>query len=134
MSETHTDVRYDLPDHGECRALADILMCIGNKWTVMVVATLSHGPRRYSQIFKKVGGVSQRMLTMTLRALERDGLVNRTMYPTIPLKVEYELTERGMTLVDPLSALWFWAKANRNGIEQSRHDFDRRAECLRPLG
>lgn len=120
MSETHMDVRQAPRAHGECRALADILMCIGDKWTVMVIGVLSLGRLRYSEIAKRIDGVSQRMLTLTLKALERDGLVSRTVYPTVPPKVEYELTKRGETLVVPLGALWTWARENRAGIEKSR--------------
>src|SRR5882672_5010999 len=74
------------------RAFADILARIGDKWTVLVVGVLAHGPMRYSQIFKRVDGISQRMLTLTLKGLERDGLVTRTVYPTNPPRVDYELT------------------------------------------
>jgi DNA-binding HxlR family transcriptional regulator len=86
---------------------------IGDKWTVVVVGVLAHGPMRYSQIFKLVEGVSQRMLTLTLKSLERDGLVTRTVYPTNPPRVDYELTERGKTLIVPLHLLWTWAHTNR---------------------
>jgi DNA-binding HxlR family transcriptional regulator len=126
LSDTHMDVREEAPAHEECRALADILVRIGDKWTVMVVGALSNGPMRYGQIFRLVGGVSQRMLTLTLKGLERDGLVKRTMYPTIPPRVDYELTERGQTLIGPLNGLWKWAQANRLAIEDTRHRFDQR--------
>src|ERR1700680_5113001 len=99
-------------------------MRIGDKWTVKVVITLSQGPMRYSLIFKSVGGVSQRMLTLTLKNLERDGLVSRTVYPTIPPRVDYALTERGQTLIVPLYALGMWAQENRTAIEATRRDFD----------
>ena len=131
MSDTHMDVRTESPTHEECRALADILVRIGDKWTVMVVGALSRGAMRYSQIFKLVGGVSQRMLTLTLKGLERDGLVRRTMYPTIPPRVDYELTERGQTLIGPLNGLWTWAQANRTAIENARCDFDQRGRSDR---
>jgi len=81
------------------------------KWTVLVVGVLSLGPMRYSQISKLVEGVSQRMLTLTLKSLERDGIVTRTVYPTNPPRVDYELTERGKTLIVPLHLLWAWAQA-----------------------
>lgn len=126
MSDAHTDVRAGPPDHAECRAVADVLTRIGDKWTVMVVGALSKGRMRYSEIFRLVGGVSQRMLTLTLKGLERDGLVSRTVYPTIPPRVEYELTARGRSLIEPLHALMSWAQANRAGIDASRQDFDRR--------
>ncbi|WP_029003990.1 winged helix-turn-helix transcriptional regulator [Azorhizobium doebereinerae] len=121
------DVRAAPPDHSECRAVADVLTRIGDKWTVMVVGALSKGRMRYSEIFRQVGGVSQRMLTLTLKGLERDGLVSRTVYPTIPPRVEYELTPRGRSLIEPLHALMTWAHANRAGIDACRQDFDRRA-------
>jgi DNA-binding HxlR family transcriptional regulator len=122
------DVRHAAHSYKECRALADILARIGDKWTVMVVGVLSQGPLRYSQIFKLVEGVSQRMLTLTLKSLERDGLVTRTVYPTNPPRVDYELTERGKTLIVPLHALGMWARANRTAIEDTRRDFDQRRD------
>jgi DNA-binding HxlR family transcriptional regulator len=97
---------------------------IGDKWTVLVVGVLSLGPMRYSQISKLVEGVSQRMLTLTLKSLERDGIVTRTVYPTNPPRVDYELTERGKTLIVPLHMLWAWAQANRTAIEGTRRHFD----------
>jgi DNA-binding HxlR family transcriptional regulator len=124
LSDTHTDVRAESHSHEECRALADVLVRIGDKWTVMVVGALSRGPMRYSQIFKLIDGVSQRMLTLTLKGLERDGLVTRTMFPTIPPRVDYALTDRGQTLIGPLNALWTWAQANRTAIEDTRRRFD----------
>jgi len=126
LSETNTDVCHEGCVQSDCRALADILMRIGDKWTVMVVAALSTGAMRYSEIARFIDGVSQRMLTLTLKGLERDGLVTRTMYPTIPPRVDYELTERGQTLVGPLRTLWTWAEENRAGIEETRRDFDHR--------
>ena len=129
MSDTHINVRTESSTHEECPALADnILMRIGDKWTVKVVITLSQGPMRYSQIFKQVGGVSQRMLTLTLKNLERDGLVSRTVYPTIPPRVDYALTERGQTLIVPLNALWTWSRANHAAIEDTRLAFDKRRQ------
>src|ERR1700680_4849870 len=123
LSDTHIDVCKGGPSE-EHRALADILARIGDKWTVVVVGVLSHGPMRYSQIFKLVDGVSQRMLTLTLKGLERDGLVTRTVYPTNPPRVDYELTERGKTLIVPLHLLWKWAQVNRTAMEGARRDFD----------
>jgi DNA-binding HxlR family transcriptional regulator len=79
---------------------------------------------RYRQIFKLVEGISQRMLTLTLKSLERDGLVTRTVYPTNPPRVDYELTERGKTLIVPLHLLWTWAQANSTAIEGARRDFE----------
>ena len=124
MSDTHIDVCKGGHSSEARRALADILARIGDKWTVVVVGALAHGPMRYSQIFKLVEGVSQRMLTLTLKSLERDGIVTRTVYPTNPPRVDYELTERGKTLIVPLHVLWTWAHANRTAIEDTRRDFD----------
>ena len=127
MGETHMDVRARSHGYEECRASADILARIGDKWTVMVVGVLSQGSMRYSQIFKLMHGVSQRMLTLTLKSLERDGLVTRTVYPTIPPRVDYALTELGQTLIAPLYALGMWAQENRTAIEATRRDFDQRS-------
>jgi len=109
--------------------LADNLLTrIGDKWTVKVVMALSQGTMRYNQIFRRVGSVSQRMLTLTLKNLERDGLVVRTVYPTNPPRVDYALTERGQTLIGPLYALWTWARANYAAIEEDRLAFDTRRQ------
>lgn len=122
LSDTHMGVCKGAHSPEERRAFTDILAHIGDKWTVLVVGVLSLGPMRYSQISKLVEGVSQRMLT--LKSLERDGLVTRTVYPTNPPRVDYELTERGKTLIVPLHLLWTWAQANRTAIEGTRRDFD----------
>ncbi|MEO8419736.1 MAG: helix-turn-helix domain-containing protein [Hyphomicrobium sp.] len=116
--------------HADCRTLTDVLARIGDKWTVMVVGVLSKGPMRYSQILKAIDGVSQRMLTLTLKGLERDGLVTRTVYPTNPPRVDYTLTERGHTLTVPLHGLWLWARANKSAIDEARRNFDQ----ARPSG
>ena len=79
---------------------------------------------RYSQILKAIDGVSQRMLTLTLKGLERDGLVTRTVYPTNPPRVDYTLTERGHTLIVPVHGLWLWAQANKSAIDEARRNFD----------
>jgi DNA-binding HxlR family transcriptional regulator len=116
--------RHTGEDEG-CRALGDILARIGDKWSVFVVGMLSGGPLRFNEIRRAVDGISQRMLTLTLRGLERDGLVTRTVYPTIPPKVEYELTELGATLIKTLNSLAEWARVNRKAVEASRARFDR---------
>src|SRR3981189_3600230 len=105
LSDTHIDVCKGGHSSEERRAFADILARIGDKWTVLVVGVLALGPRRYRQIFKLVEGISQRMLTLTLKSLERDGLVTRTVYPTNPPRVAYELTERGKPLIVPFHLL-----------------------------
>lgn len=110
-----------------CRAVADVLARIGDKWTVYVVGFLQDGPMRFNELRRAVGGISQRMLTLTLKGLERDGLVTRTVYPTIPPRVDYELTELGRTLIVPLSAIGEWAVKNRPLVEKARRSFDARA-------
>ncbi|WP_045835414.1 helix-turn-helix domain-containing protein [Hyphomicrobium sp. 99] len=111
-----------------CRAVADVLARIGDKWTVYVVGLLSNGPMRFNEIRRSVGSISQRMLTLTLRGLERDGLVTRTVFPTIPPRVDYELTDLGRTLICILGPLGQWAMENRETVEKARASFDARAE------
>ena len=95
-------------EHASCKALGQVLDRIGDKWTVMVVGGLSKGPMRFNTLLRLIGGVSHRMLTLTL--VEHDGLVKRTVYPSVPAKVEYELTEVGRSLIKPLSALSEWVQ------------------------
>jgi DNA-binding HxlR family transcriptional regulator len=128
LSLTHT-VDPEAPHtHAQCRALAAVLDRVGDKWTVMVVGALTRGPMRFNQILKLIGGVSQRMLTLTLRGLERDGVVTRTIYPTIPPRVEYELTALGRTLIGPLTALSEWAQAHLPEMIEARAVYDSKAE------
>ena len=112
------------PDHADCRTLGEMLDRIGDKWTIMVVGALSDGPMRFNAIMRFIDGVSHRMLTITLRGLERDGLVKRTAYATIPPKVEYELTKLGRSLIGPLTALSDWVVRNRPAIEAARARFE----------
>jgi len=98
-------------NHARCRIVANVLDRIGDKWTIMVVGALSDGPMRFNAMMRKIGGVSHRMLTLTLRGLERDGMVLRTAYPTIPPKVEYELTALGRSLIVPLMTALEWGRA-----------------------
>src|SRR5580765_8931659 len=87
----------------DCRAVSEVLSRVGDKWTVLVVTTLGDGSKRFNELRRALGSISQRMLTLTLRGLERDGLVTRTVFPTIPPRVDYELTELGRSLLDPVS-------------------------------
>src|SRR5947209_14551566 len=89
----------------DCRAVSEVLSRVGDKWTVLVVSTLGDGPKRFNELRRALGSISQRMLTLTLRGLERDGLVTRTVFPTIPPRVEYELTRLGRSLLKPVSTL-----------------------------
>lgn len=109
-----------------CTAMSDILNRIGDKWSVMVVAQLGNNTTmRFSQLRRAVDGISQRMLTLTLRNLERDGLVNRTIYAEVPPRVEYELTGLGQTLLEPIYALWDWAGAHGEDVASARERYDR---------
>src|SRR5215469_13521601 len=98
---------------GDCRAVSEVLERVGDKWSVLVVVTLGDGPKRFSEIRRAIANISQRMLTLTLRGLERDGLVTRTVFPTIPPRVDYELTALGRDLLVPVSALGEWAIRNQ---------------------
>ena len=117
----------DTSEHSNCRAMSDVLNRIGDKWSVMVVGMLSRGGRlRFNELKRQINGISQRMLTLTLRNLERDGLVTRTIYPEIPPRVEYGLTELGETLKGPINTLWDWSAANHQAIVAARLAYDAR--------
>lgn len=120
-------------DHADCRKVSKILARVGDKWSVLVVMLLGDGPRRFNEIKRMVNGISQRMLTLTLRGLERDGLVTRTVFPTIPPRVDYELTELGRSLRDPVLGLGMWALEHAEKIETAQADFDQRMEVDRPV-
>jgi DNA-binding HxlR family transcriptional regulator len=108
----------------DCRAVSEVLARVGDKWTVLVVGVLGDGPKRFNEIRRSLGSISQRMLTLTLRALERDGLVTRTAFATIPPRVDYELTRLGRSLLEPVSGLGLWARQNRAAIQAARLRFD----------
>ena len=111
----------------DCRAISQVLARVGDKWTVLVVSNLGAGPKRFNELRKALGSISQRMLTLTLRGLERDGLVTRTVYPTIPPRVDSELTKLGRSLLEPVNGLSLWALKHRASMEDARARFDRRA-------
>lgn len=113
-------------DSSDCLFMRDVLTRVGDKWSVLVVVLLGDGARRFSELRRTVEGISQRMLTVTLRGLERDGLVVRTVFPTVPPRVEYALNPLGKTLLKPLKELASWAIASRREIERARAEFDRR--------
>ncbi len=117
-------MKPDDQDPGACRAVSETLARIGDKWTVLVVELLCDGPMRFNEMRRTIVGISQRMLTLTLRGLERDGLVTRTVYPTIPPRVEYELTSLGRTLREPVGAIAEWARKHRPAMEKARAAFD----------
>lgn len=122
MSPSHKHVSHD-----SCVAVRAVLNRVGDKWSVLIVSLLAYGPKRFSDLRRTIEGISQRMLTLTLKGLERDGLVTRTVYPTIPLRVEYELTQLGRTLRKPIQSLAKWAQDNRERIQQSRNRYDARS-------
>jgi DNA-binding HxlR family transcriptional regulator len=109
---------------GDCRAIGDILARVGDKWSILVVSRLGEGPLRFNELRRSIGGISQRMLTLTLRGLERDGLVTRTVFPTIPPRVDYALTSLGRDLLDPVATLGAWAIRNQAKIARAREQFD----------
>jgi DNA-binding HxlR family transcriptional regulator len=131
---SHDELFSRIEKHGvesvanSCRPVTDILSRVGDKWSVMIVMLLGPGPKRFNEIRRAINGISQRMLTLTLRGLERDGLVTRTVTPTIPPRVDYELTELGQSLRCPIDALGEWAFANRDRIDAARARFDQAAD------
>jgi DNA-binding HxlR family transcriptional regulator len=106
--------------------VSEVLERVGDKWSVLVVVMLGDGPKRFNEVKRAIGNISQRMLTLTLRGLERDGLVTRTVFPTIPPRVDYELTGLGRSLLEPVAALGSWARENHAKIEKARARFDQR--------
>ena len=106
----------------------DLLDRIGDKWTVLVLGELKHGACRFTQLRNRLSGVSEKMLTQTLRALERDGLVHRTVYPAVPVRVEYALTPLGQTLREPLKTLTDWSVQHIADVLAAREEYDAHAE------
>ena len=127
MSPSHKHVR------GECLAVREVLNRVGDKWSVLIVALLGDGTKRFSELRRMIEGISQRMLTLTLKGLERDGLITRTVYPTIPPRVEYQLTKLGRGLLVPITGLANWAGENRQKIQDAREQYDARYSKDRPL-
>lgn len=128
MSATNTPDTATDDDHARCRALGAVLDRIADKWAIMAVGALSHGPMRFNAMVRLIGGVSQRMMTLTLRNLEKDGLVTRTIYPTIPPRVDYELTPLGRTLIEPLKVMSDWAQVHLPEIEAAQRAYAERKE------
>src|SRR5262252_2510232 len=131
MKPAHMNVpaspgRPPQPQHEDCLGVASVLARVGDKWSVFVIMKLHEGPRRFNELKRIIDGISQRMLTLTLRGLERDGLVTRTVFPTIPPRVDYELTDLGRGLSRPVRALGEWATEHRSEIENARTRFDRK--------
>jgi DNA-binding HxlR family transcriptional regulator len=118
----------------ECRPIHEILSRIGDKWSVLVVSLLGGGPLRFNELRRQIHGISQKMLTATLRTLERDGFVTRTVFPTTPPTVSYELTDLGRELLVPVKALADWARKNQERLEAARRRFDAKRASRAPLG
>lgn len=108
------------PPKESCLTVRQVLNRVGDKWSVYVVASLSDGPMRFNALKRAIEGISQRMLTFTLKSLEQDGIVTRTAYPTVPARVDYELTKLGRTLLEPVNALAAWAQEHVGAIEVAR--------------
>lgn len=123
-SDRDTGVTLEVHDAPQCSAVNDILARVGDKWSVRVVMALEGGSRRFNQLRRDVPAISQRMLTRTLRLLERDGLVSRTVTPSVPPRVDYALTPLGESLCDPVARLGNWAIANIGRVEAARAVFD----------
>ncbi|MFO7541070.1 MAG: helix-turn-helix domain-containing protein [Chloroflexota bacterium] len=108
---------------GDCPT-RQVLDRIGDKWTVLVIGILEEGTQRFSELRRRIGGISQKMLTQTLRNLERDGLVKRTVYPEVPPRVEYELTPLGETLCTPIAVIRYWAEENIAEVATAQASYD----------
>ncbi len=118
----------DASKPGHCTRANEVISLVGDKWSVHIVMLLGQGRHRFMEIKRAVDGISQKMLTVTLRGLERDGYVTRTVFPTIPPKVEYELTDLGRDLLIPLRALGSWALENHARVVAARQAYDAREE------
>ena len=114
------------PLHQDCRKVSQILARIGEKWSMLVVMLLREGPRRFNDIKRNTGGISQQMLTRTLRGLERDGIVTRTIFPTSPPQVEYSLTALGRSMSEPVLAFGEWVRTHLPEFDAARRRFDER--------
>jgi DNA-binding HxlR family transcriptional regulator len=127
----HIEVTVDLPDaeSEDCRAVRSVLTRVGDKWSILIIVLLGDGPKRFNEIKRLVAGISQRMLTLTLRGLERDGLVKRTQFPTIPPRVDYELTRLGQSLREAVEPLGEWAQRHVKHFATARAAFDKKIKA-----
>ena len=119
---------HDL-ENADCRKISQVLARVGEKWTILIIMLLTAGPHRFTEIKRAINGVSQRMLTLCLRELERDGLVKRTVRSVMPPHVEYELTPLGLSLTGPVIALGNWASAHIADIDAARAAFDAHSQA-----
>jgi DNA-binding HxlR family transcriptional regulator len=119
----HTAPGFEKDESGSC-PMRDVLNRVGDTWSLLAIINLQPGPVRFNALRRSIEGISQRMLTVTLRSLERDGLVSRTVRPTTPPEVEYALTELGLSIAVPIGALGLWAAENRDRLRAARTAFD----------
>ncbi len=129
MIPKHSEVTALDHNSTDCRAVNGVLARVGDKWSVLIIGLLGDGPRRFNEMKRMVGGISQRMLTLTLRGLERDGLLTRTIFPTIPPRVDYELTKLGRSLRCAVEPLGSWARAHVADIHKAQEKFDGRKKA-----
>ena len=113
----------DLPP-AVCQSVGDVLARVGDKWSILVIAMLARGSMRFTEIKRSIGSISQKVLTTTLRGLERDGYLSRTVTPSIPPRVDYELTDLGHDVLVPVTGLATWALLQRHRVERARAAFD----------
>jgi len=121
------------PLHQDCQKVRQVLARASEKWSMLVVMLLRDGPRRFNDIKRNTGGISQQMLTRTLRGLERDGMVTRTIFPTSPPQVEYRLTELGRSMSEPVLAFGRWVQKHLAEVDAARERFDQRAKSEKGL-
>lgn len=121
-------VKLPDPASEDCRAMSSVLARVGDKWSILIIVLLGDGPKRFNEIKRAVGGISQRMLTLTLRGLERDGLLTRTQFPTIPPRVDYELTDLGHSLWTAVEPLGAWVRGHVAHIIKARAGFDEKID------
>jgi DNA-binding HxlR family transcriptional regulator len=119
MSPRNTDITDE-----ECVAVREVLARVGDKWSVQIVAALADEPRRFTELRRAIEGISQRMLTLSLRGLQRDGLVARMVFGTVPPSTCYSLTALGRSVLEPVLALSDWARSHRHMIQAAREKFD----------
>lgn len=129
MVDSRTCARHE-GDPAVCGAISDLLARIGDKWSLLIVSTLGEGPLRFNELRRDVADISQKMLSSTLKVLERDGLVSRAVIPSVPPQVEYSLTDLGCELLSPVSALAQWTAANTPRILAARAAYDSRTGSL----
>jgi DNA-binding HxlR family transcriptional regulator len=124
----YTEVTGRFPERQseDCRAAHSILARIGDKWSILIIVLLRNGPKRFNELKRTVTGISQRMLTLTLRGLERDGLVTRTQFATIPPRVDYQLSRLGRSLLEAVQPLNGWAQAHVKHVSRAQADFDQK--------